>query len=120
MTKDYMLYDKIVSATIANIVNTGKEVVYKNFNEKNIKHMYMYKVGLICASLNKDFYILLDMPLYKYIFFKIKNWKNRKFIKRARKKDNQILNIDLIISYMTCAFYCDEEIIADIYNEYYN
>ena len=77
-------YDKIMADVVANVMTeagrTDSKIYLKWFDSNKPAHR-VYFYGAIIASDVCKIPIYLDMPSYKYIPFKIKNWKHRKQLK---------------------------------------
>lgn len=122
----YNLYDKIVSASITNLLNYAKEsdgkIIFSPYEDEEIYHKYMFNIALITCSISpsQEIDIYLDISIFKYILLKLKYWKNRKFLHRYTPKiDGTLISIDFITTYMVSAFNQPLSILEDIYNEYY-
>ena len=116
----YNLYDKVVSATYANIFSLSKnDIVFKNYYYKNKSHRFFLEVATMVAYMtNKEIY--LNIPLWELI--KIKFKKKNKHIHRISKKKLEKLNaIDIIEVglFESAAFNVEPSIFGEIYEAYY-
>ena len=122
----YRLYDEIVGATIHNIFNYSRKnnrIILLDFDKNDIYSQYMYKVALIVCSLSPkdEKVIVLHMNPFKYLWFKLTHWKNRKFIKyfSSMNEDDETINSYALCMFMTNAFNTPIETINKIYEIYY-
>ena len=122
----YNTYDKIVAESLQEIItlrNKGKNIILSPDLENLIFQKYVYKILLIACSLDptSKTHIYISGNLFKYIKFKLKHFKDRKFIKKAYKKlgNRFILNPTVFCDKITINQKEPIYIIEDIYNEYY-
>ena len=122
MEEQYALYDKVVATTLTNLMvesirNGG--LVLPNFDKDEVDHLYVFEVALLLSqSIQKEFYI--QMGLFSYWIFKLKNWSVRKFFKRYTKKNEiGLLEMDNILEHMKKELWLDDTTYGKIYNEYY-
>lgn len=110
----YKIYDMIVANTIYYFVQNKADIKIKKFDNRNLVHKYYFEIASMASGLyNKQIYI--NMPLYKYIPFKIKNRKKVKLKWISNEKVKFESNIEDILKTMMS----DISICADIYNTYY-
>lgn len=110
----YKIYDTIVANTIYYFVQNKADIKIKKFDNKNFIHKYYFEIASMASGLyNKQIYI--NMPLCKYIPFKIKNRKKVKLKWISNEKVKFESNIEDILKTMMS----DISICADIYNTYY-
>lgn len=115
----FQKYDSIISATLLNIQaeSKNKEIILGNFNENNINHLYFFEISKM-AQTCWNFTIILDMPLFNFFKFKIKNQKlNLK--KMKKEQNNHKINIDEILNFIQESFEESERIFSNIYCTYY-
>lgn len=110
----YKLYDTIVANTVYYFAQNKADIKIKNFDNKNLIHKYYFEIASMVSGLyNKQIYI--NMPLCKYIPFKIKNRKKVKLRWISNEKVKFESNIEEILKTMID----DISICADIYDTYY-
>lgn len=110
----YKIYDTIVANTIYYFAQNKADIKIKKFDNKNFIHKYYFEIASMASELyNKQIYI--NMPLYKYIPFKIKNRKKVKLKWISNEKVKFESNIEDILKTMMG----DISICTDIYNTYY-
>ncbi len=85
---NFNLYDRIMGDVCANVMTeatyTDNQIYLKWFNPDDCAQRVYFHGAAIVSDLfnqNKICTIYLDMSLWKYIPFKIKNWKRRKQIR---------------------------------------
>ena len=122
MKQDYKLFDKVTSTFLVNLMvedqrNNG--IVLSSFNPNNINHLYAFEVALILGnSTNKEFY--LDMGIYNYWKFRLKNWSVRKSFKRYNDTIPVLkMELDKILDFMKKSLELKDDTYEQIYKEYY-
>lgn len=119
-------YDTIVGTVVANVFaeagRTENKVYLKDFNPSNPSHRVYYYGALIGATIFKD-KAYLNMPLYKYVWFKLTHWKARKQIQHisSKKIPPTATKVQAIMDYIE-EFYSIEEdksIWQEILDAYY-
>lgn len=82
------LYDKLMADVVANVLNeasrTDNKIYLKWFDPDYGGHKTYFYGALIASDVCK-MTIYLDMPFFKYLKFKLSNWKRRKQIKWVRQ-----------------------------------
>lgn len=82
-------YDKIMADVVANVMTEAgradNKIYLKWFDLSKPGHRIYFHGAIITSDICK-IPIYLDMPLYKYIVFKIKNRKHRKQLKWISQK----------------------------------
>ena len=70
------LYDEIVGTVVANVLaestRTDNKIYLKWFESDQASHSVYFEGACIAAAVLKT-QIYMDMPLHKYILFKLKN-----------------------------------------------
>lgn len=120
-TKKYLLYDKIISSTYANIFSLSKnnDIILKRFNYENSTSRVFLEVACMVAYITgKEIYLqtgIID-------FLKVKLKKKNKHIHRIKKSFQSIdgINIEQISIFEAEAFQQNVQIFDDIFNAYYN
>ena len=121
------LYDQVVAAVVANnlaeAARTNNKIYLKWFDPEQASHNVYFEGASIAATVLKS-QIYLDMPLPRYIMFKLKNWKRHKQIKwiRTSKVPEAATQIQLIINHISTHFELTPEtgtIWRDINYRYY-
>lgn len=121
------LYDEIVGTVVANVLaesaRTDNKIYLKWFQSDQASHSVYFEGASIAAAVLKT-QIYMDMPLHKYILFKLKNWRRRKLLKWVRTKDvpESATQIQLIINHISTHFELTPEtgtIWRDINYRYY-
>lgn len=122
MEQDYKLFDEVTSTLLVNLMiedqrNNG--VVLSPFNPNNINHLYAFEVALILSnSIQKEFY--LDMGIYDYWKFRLKNWSVRKSFKRYNNTISvSKMELDKILDFMKKSLKLEDDTYEQIYKEYY-
>lgn len=114
-------YDQIIGATFTNLFSFSKEdnvIVLSNFIHNSKICLYAYEVAKMVSSIyNKK--ILLDMPLWKYLLFKIKK-ENRKINIGYNFKHIKQTDTLEMLEYVANAFNEPIGVFPDIYEMYYN
>lgn len=108
-------YDAVVRDTVAFFYGATKEtkdIVLNYFDPKDLDHLYL----LVCANTARHLFgkrkILVDLPWYKFIFFKLKfKWCN---IGRAKGAEG-INCVKLLQDY----YREHDTSLSSIYREYY-
>lgn len=102
---DLKLYDKIIGDVVANVATeagrTDNKIYLKWFDPNLSPHkVYFYGAMIISDIYKIDIY--LDMPIFKYIFFKLKHWKHRKRIKwiSVKKVPLKVVPVQTIIDHI--------------------
>ena len=99
------LYDQIVASVVANnlaeAARTNNKIYLKWFDPEQASHNVYFEGASIAATVLKS-QIYLDMPLPRYIIFKLKNWKRRKQLKwiHTNKVPEAATQIQLIINHI--------------------
>ena len=119
---DFNLYDRIVSASIINIVNESDAngIVLPNFKGTKTDKYFLEiaKIATQTVALNKNIY--LEINLFKYLFFKIRYRKATKGIKRYNNGLNFIkIPLNELKIFMAKEFDVDLSIYEKIYEQYY-
>lgn len=113
-------YDQIVGATFTNLFSFSKEddvIVLSNFNHNSKTYLYAYEIAKMVSSIyNKK--ILLDMPLWKYLLFKMKK-ENRKINVGYNFKHSKQTDTLEMLEYVANAFNEPIGIFSEIYEMYY-
>lgn len=122
MEEQYTIYDRVIATTLTNFMvedirNGG--LVLPDFDMNNVDHLYSFEVALMLSqSIQKEFYI--QMSLFSYWKFKLKNWTLRKQFKRYTNKiDIKPIELEAILSYMKKELSLEEDVYGKIYDEYY-
>lgn len=122
MEQDYKLFDTVTGTLLVNLAIENKRnngIVLSSFNPNNIDHLYSFEIALIFSdTTHEKFY--LDMGIYNYWKFRLKNWSVRKSFKRyndtipvSKMELNEILN------FMKKSLELKDNIYEQIYKEYY-
>lgn len=122
MELDYKLFDKVTSTFLVNLMvedQRNKGIVLSSFNPNNINHLYAFEVALILSnSIQKEFY--LDMGIYSYWKFRLKNWSVRKSFKRYNSTTPASkMELDKILDFMKESLELKDDTYEQIYKEYY-
>jgi len=122
MELDYKLFDQVTGTFLVNLMvedqrNNG--IVLSPFNPNNIDHLYAFEVALILSnSTQKEFY--LDMGIYNYWKFRLKNWSVRKSFKRYNDTVPVFkMELDKILDFMKKSLELKDDTYEQIYKEYY-
>lgn len=114
-------YDQMVGATFTNLFSFSNEdnvIVLSNFVHNSKTCLYAYEIAKMVSSIyNRK--ILLDMPLWKYLLFKIKK-ENRKINIGYNFKHIKQINTLEMLEYVANAFNEPIGVFSDIYEMYYN
>lgn len=123
---DYNLADRIVGATIANImIESQNEGIYLcEYNESKVGYKYFLEVAKIVRDVYKR-PLYIEMPFFKFWKFKISNWKVNRGIKRFTKNSvlvNRMKTIhpEFYLKFMAREFDIDITFFDEIYGEYYS
>ena len=114
-------YDQIVGATFTNLFSFSNEdnvIVLSKFIHNSKTCLYAYEVAKMVSSIyNRK--ILLDMPLWKYLLFKMKK-ENRKINIGYNFKHIKQTDTLEMLEYVANAFNEPIGVFPDIYEMYYN
>lgn len=125
---NFNFYDQVVGTVVANVISetarTDNQIYLKWFDPSSSSHMVYFNGALIAAAIFKN-KINLDMPLYKYLWFKLTNWKNRKFLQHINinKVPEKATQVQVIIDHIEQHYEFQSEsytIWKSIYDTYYN
>ena len=125
---NYYLYDQVISTTLVNLMieeNRNKGLRFTGFDPENANHKYMFEIiYLFLVSVNNnghDKKVVLEMGLFDYLKFKLKNWTIKDYFKRYTKKDSEIapLEVEKMLEYMKEQLKLEENTYNDIYETYY-
>lgn len=122
---NYRLYDRVVNDSIYLFHSKLKNVdavVLRNFNPKSYRDKLMLTLLELYTSIaHKQVY--LDMPWWKYLIFKIKNFRNHNY---ARYKVTLLYNFTYaalstedFLNELADSEQIDKVILFDIYMAYY-
>ena len=115
----YNLYDKIVSATYANIfsLSKNKPIVLKDF-DYNCKtcRTFLEVASMVAFITNKEIY--LQCSLFSYLLARIKK-KNKHIHWIRKKKEIEGIEIYKVAAHEALAFKQQENIFDEIFEAYY-
>ena len=118
---DYKLADKVVSATMSNIIIESPDDIYLTwFNYKDPTHLYFLEIARLVSNIkNKTIYV--DLKPLKFFKFKITNFKRYKKIKRIKSNQSvkNSLKVPIYLDYMREAFNIKMDFYKEIYDRYY-
>ena len=122
MEQDYKLFDTVTGTLLVNLAIENKRnngIVLSPFNPNNIDHLYSFEIALIFSdTTHEKFY--LDMGIYNYWKFKLKNWSVRKSFKRYNDTIPVLkMELDKILDFMKKSLELKDDIYEQIYKEYY-
>jgi hypothetical protein len=117
--ENYQLYDKIVSAMVANLFTFSKSsgtIILDKFDYENYNHLFIYEMAkIVQCYYNRMIY--LDQSFKNHLIFKI---KNRKDIFHRKKGAEKGINIEEILDFVQENFEQDSDIFKRIYLAYYD
>lgn len=115
----YRQYDELLATLMQNIqVEAARDdgVYIYGYRDNYMCNVYMQLANAL-ADLNQ-WKVVMIMPLFSYIKFKIKNWKTRKRYKWTWVNKGST-PINLIACFVAEHYNQPLDIYKDIYNEYY-
>lgn len=116
----YQKYDRMVQATLINIYTMSKDdnkVILVNFDPKTDTDKCVVEIAKISQSL-WNFDIEVDLPLFKFLMFKIKN-KDARF-KRYKKYSEKKVDVQELKMFVSKAYVETTMVYKEIYDAYYN
>lgn len=116
----YQKYDRMVQATLINIYTMSKDdnkVILVNFDPKTDTDKCVVEIAKISQSL-WNFDIEVDLPLFKFLMFKIKNKDAR--VKRYKKYSEKKVDVQELKMFVSKAYVETTMIYKKIYDTYYN
>lgn len=116
----YQKYDRMVQATLINIYTMSKDndkVILVNFDPKIDTDKCVIEIAKISQSL-WNFDIEVDLPLFKFLMFKIKNKDAR--IKRYKKYSEKKVDVQELKMFVSKAYVETTMVYKEIYDTYYN
>lgn len=117
--EQYDNFDKVLNSGIYylhSIARDNDSLTIINFDTKNDNCLVLYELATqYCSIFNKTLY--LEMPLFKYLWFKYKHKTN--FKKANRKNDSWYLDADITMGNICRNVELPVELVHDIYTAYY-
>lgn len=116
------LYDKIITSCMVNTYSFAKEnnkIIMQNFWPRP-DYLFAFQVANLVWVTNPNMTIYMNMPLIKYLIFKIKNRKIKmRWIRKCKEVDHA-MNIEEMLDYVAKAYKVDYSIFEDIYDIYWS
>lgn len=115
----YQELDRIVQSTLINIysiANREGKIVLLNFDPKVNTDKCIIEIARIAVNVWR-FEIEVDLPLFKYLMFKLKN-KDMK-IKRYKKFAENKIDVQELKNFVAKSYVKTTMIFDEIYSEYY-
>lgn len=121
------LYDEVVNVIFNNLVHAcyrNHGIMFRDFDPKNKEMMCFLHVAITFNWWGREDYspmIYLEMGFWKFLLFKLKNWKIRKMISRHTSQYLNIypLEFEEIANHVKNFFNLGDDLLVKVYEEYY-